>query len=81
MLGWVWVRKKMERFEEWKKRRGKKEHRGRRTWRLTYLSRAYEGNWGNWGGWCVCLSVCLLGRFGVFAPPIAADRPPEVHWE
>ena len=49
------VGKKMERFEEWKKRRGKEEHRGRRKWRLTYLSRASEGNWGNWA-----VGVCLF---------------------
>lgn len=63
--------KKMERFEEWKKRRGKKESREEEEVEvgLIYLTRMRGIIIGEIGRLvCVCLSVCLPGRFGVLPP-------------
>lgn len=70
MLGEEWKGgKRIEKFEEWKKRR--KRTRGRlEEWRLAYLSRTFEGK-KEFGRWC--LSVCLLVRFLPQSRPI--DRP------
>jgi hypothetical protein len=70
--------KKMETFEEWKKRRGKgKEPGGRGSGGWSYLSHAYEGEMGEIGRLvCLCLFTWPLWC----VPPIKTDRPPEVHW-
>jgi hypothetical protein len=63
---------------EEEKGKGKRARGRRGSGGWSYLSHGYEGEMGEIGR-LVCLSVCLLGRFGV-SPPIETDRPPEVHW-